>query len=176
MRSETVIGHPRHRVFWAYRDQLPEAAATIPGIKGIEVAERDEQNKVVRLHNIWTGDSAIPGFAQRFLSMEHQSWDDLAVWYEDSWRCEWNIKPRIFREAVRCIGTTRFVEEGPSQTRIVLSGELTVDVTHVRGVPDVMQETLAPKIEKYIIGTVTPRIEANNVAISEFLDKQKPKI
>ena len=175
MRSETLVEHPRHRVFWAYRDLLPEAVKTIPGIKGIEIASREEQGKVVRLHNIWTSDSDIPAFAQRFMSPEHQSWDDHAVWYEDTWRCEWNIKPRIFRDAVICIGTTRFVEEG-SHTRIVLSGELKVDISHVRGVPDVLQETLAPRIESYIISTITPRIETNNIAISDFLDRQKPQI
>jgi hypothetical protein len=173
MRSETLVGHPVHRVFWAYRDRLPEAASTVPGIQGVEVKSRHEEGDIVRIHNVWTSDSEIPAFAQRFLTPEHQSWDDHAVWFESNHRCEWNIKPRIFRDAVVCIGTTRFVAEG-SATRVVLSGELKVDVSVVPGVPDVLADTIAPKIENYIIGTVQPRIEANNVAIEGFLDRQKP--
>ena len=169
-----MVSHPVHRVFWCYRDQLPEAAATIPGIQGIEVESREEDGDIVRIHNVWTGDSELPKFAQRFMSKEHQRWDDLAVWYESKLRCDWHIKPRVFREAVVCIGTTRFVEEGMS-TRIVLSGELTVDPTKVPGIPDVLAETLGPKIEAYIVATIQPRVEANNLAIGKFLDGQKPK-
>lgn len=38
-----------------------------------------------------------------------------------------------------------------------------------------LAETLGPKVEAYIVATVQPRVEANNIASGKFLDGQKPK-
>lgn len=170
IRSDSVIAHPVDRVFEAYLEHLPEAAMQVAGVKEVKVESREEDGGVVRIHNVWVGEGGIPAFAQRIVSSGQVSWDDYAVWHRRERRCEWNIKPRAFREAVRCVGTTRFLAHESGGTRVIIAGDLDIDMTKVRGVPDVVGQTLAPQIEKFIVSRVTPNLERNNEAISSYLD------
>ncbi|MEM7151622.1 MAG: DUF2505 family protein [Myxococcota bacterium] len=172
IQSESVIAHPVASVFEAYRDRLPEVAAYLDDIREIVVQARDEQDGVVTLHNVWASDKEIPSVAKKFVKPEHLFWDDHAKWFTADQRCEWKIVTRAFTEAFSCSGQTRLVAEGES-TRIVLDGELSVDVSKVKGIPRFLARTIGPQVEKFIVSLIKPNLERTNVAIGEFLDAQK---
>ena len=172
MRSDSVIPHPLHAVYRAYRDELPAAAVFVDGIREVVVESREETPQGVRMHNVWFSDGHIPDFAQRFVSPEHLSWDDYATWFDADMRCEWNIKPRAFPDSMRCIGTTRFSPD-IGGTRVILAGELEVDLSNVKGVPDVMARAVAPQMERFLAALVRPNLEKSNLAIAQFLDARK---
>lgn len=132
--SESIIAHPVDRVFEAYRDRLPEVATYLDDIREIVVHRREEQGDAVVLHNVWASDKEIPGVAKKFIKPEHLFWDDHATWYAEQTRCEWRISTRAFTEAFSCAGTTALVADG-DRTRVVLEGELNLDVAKVKGVP-----------------------------------------
>lgn len=169
------MAYPVDEVYWAYRDHMAEAVMTVPGIKSFTVQSRVDEGDIVRLHNIWHSDGAVPDFAQRFLTEDQQSWDDYAVWFNRDLRCEWNVKPRVFRDAIMMVGTTRFMRDG-STTRIVMTGELSVDTTAVKGIPTAVADTLGPKVEAFIVAKLTPNLELNNLAIGTYLERQRPRI
>lgn len=174
IQSESVIVHPVARVFEAYRDRLPEVAAYLDDIREIVVHKREEQGDVVVLHNVWASDKEIPAVARRFIKPEHLFWDDHARWHEVDTRCEWTIATRAFSEAFSCSGQTRLVAEG-SSTRVVLDGELTIDVAKIGGVPRFLAKTIGPQVEKFIVGLIKPNLERTNDAIAAFLDAQANK-
>ncbi len=171
MRSESLIKHPVDAVFAAYRDKMPDVAAFLPDIKEINVLDRREEGSIVRLHNEWVSGSEIPKVARSFVKPEHLRWDDFAAWHADTQHCEWRISTRVFTEAVRCAGSTRLIAEGEG-TRVVLEGDLEIDVTKVPGIPKFMAKRIAPQAEKFIVNLITPNLEKTNEAIEQYLDSQ----
>jgi hypothetical protein len=169
IRSESRIKYPRDQVYRAYRDRLPEIAKYIPDIKEIVVKRRDESADRVKLHNEWIADREIPGFAQAILKPEHLRWDDHAEWHDDEHYVAWTLKTRAFTDAVHCEGRNTFLEDG-SGTRVVLTGDLTIDLKEIPGVPSFLAKRIAPQVEKFIVSLVTPNLERVNASIERFLD------
>ena len=172
IRSESLIAHPVERVFEAYRDRLPEVAAYLDDIREIRVEAREDQGGSVRLHNVWASDKDIPAVAQKFIKPEHLLWDDHATWTASTHSCEWQIVTRVFTDAFSCRGRTRLEPAGEGKTKVVLEGELSVDIAKVKGVPRMFARTIGPQVEKFIVALVKPNLEQTNVAIGSFLDAQ----
>jgi hypothetical protein len=170
IRSESTIGHSREKVFCGYRDKLPEIAAYITDIREIRVLSRAEEGASVRLHNEWVSDRDVPSIAKKFLKPEQLQWDDFAVWHSDEWFCEWEIKTRAFRDAVKCSGRNTFVEVGEGSTRVVLTGELQIHLKEIPGVPRLLAGRLRPTIEKFIVSLITPNLRKVNESLQQYLD------
>lgn len=171
MHSESLIAHPVDEVFKAYRDRLSEVTAYLPEIREIIVESREQLEGSVKLHNVWVSDKDVPAIAKKFITPDQLRWDDYATWFDEGPRAEWTIKTRAFTEAVSCSGSTSFKAEG-DKTRVVLEGNLDIDLKQIPGVPKFMVKSITPQIEKFIVGLIKPNLEKNNVAIGEFLDAQ----
>jgi hypothetical protein len=169
IRSESRIKYPRDQVYRAYRDRLPEIATYIPDIKEIVVKSRADTADGAKLHNEWVADREIPGFAQAILKPEHLRWDDHAEWHDGEHYVAWVLKTRAFTDAVRCSGRNTFLEDG-SGTRVVLTGDLTIDLKEIPGVPSFLAKRIAPQVEKFIVSLITPNLERVNASIERFLD------
>jgi nitrogen fixation protein len=172
IRSESRIHHPRDVVFAAYRDRLPEIAAYIPDIKEIVVESREQADGIVELHNVWVSDREIPSFARAILEPEYLRWDDFATWRNAEWACDWSIRTRAFTDAVVCGGRNQFFEDGRG-TRVLLSGDLTIRLKEIPGVPKFLAPRIAPQVEKFIVSLITPNLEAVNRSLQRFLDDRK---
>lgn len=170
-RSETVVPHPREAVFLAYRDRLGEAVPYLDDIAAVNVLSREESGAKVTLHNEWVSDREVPKMAQRFLQPEHLRWDDYATWDHDTWRCQFEIKTRAFREAVRCVGSNTLLED-PAGTRIVLEGDFDVNLKEIPGVPRLLAGSIKPQVEKFIVSLITPNLEKTSAAVGRFLDAE----
>ena len=172
IQSESTIQHPRDVAFAAYRDRLPEIAAYIPDIREIIVQAREEEGSVVSLHNEWFADTDIPKMVQSVVRPEMLRWDDFASWDSERFVCSWNLRVGAFTESVNCSGTNTFVAVGPTETRVILAGDLTLDLSNVRGVPRFMARKLGPQIERFIVAMITPNLEQVNQSLQAFLDAQ----
>lgn len=169
--SESRIAHSREKAYQAYRDRLEELVPFLEDIQAIEVVSREVNGPVVDLHNLWVADQDVPAFAKAFVKKEMLCWDDYASWNENAYRCTWEIKTRAFTEAVTCRGSNTFYEDGNSQTRVVLEGEFLIDLKKVRGVPSFLGKSLGPKLEKFIVGLISPNLQKVNQSIEEFLNQ-----
>ncbi len=172
IHSSSVVHHPRARVFQAYRDQLPEIAAYIPDIREIQVERRGEEGGTVQLHNVWIASREVPSFARGILKPDMLRWDDYADWDEAGWFCSWRLRTLAFTDSVRCSGTNRFEALDDGNTRVVLSGELDIDVKSIPGVPRLLAGRLKPQVEKFIVSLITPNLEQVNTSLGRFLDDQ----
>lgn len=172
IESESLIRHPQPAVYAAYRDRLPEIAAYIPDVKEIRVESREEIGEgVTKLHNIWVADREVPVFARAFLKPEMLQWDDFAEWKDEENRVYWNIRLRMFTESVTCGGTNSFIEARDGTTKVLLEGDLDIDVKNVPGVPRLLAGGIKPKIEKFIVSLITPNLQRINESLQQFLDE-----
>lgn len=170
IQSESRIAWPRAKVYAAYRDRLPEVAKYIPDVKAVVVLSREARPTGVKLHNEWVGDREIPSYAAPFLKPEHLRWDDFAEWNDAEHSVAWTLKTRAFTEAVRCSGRNSFYEDGPNATRVVLTGDLTMDLADIPGLPGFLGKRLAPQVEKFIVQLIQPNLEQVNRSLQQFLD------
>lgn len=168
--SESRIAYPREQVYRAYRDRLPEIAALIPDVRAVKVYAREETPTGVKLHNEWQSDREIPAMVSKLIRPDQLAWDDYAEWNDAGSYVDWIIRPRAFREAVRCSGRNHILADGDHATVVRLTGDLTIDIREVPGVPGFLASRLAPQVEKFIVSLITPNLEQVNACIERFLD------
>jgi len=169
--SESKIAHPASAVFEAYRDRLSEVAAYIDDVKSITVADRKGNGSKVALHNVWASATEIPKMARSFIKPDQLQWDDYAEWDANTMVGTWRLNVRAFPDAVSCSGTTTIVADGDS-AKVVLHGDLEINVAKVPGVPRLLARKIGPAVEKFIVAMVKPNLEKTNGAIERFLDAQ----
>lgn len=172
IHTESLIRHPQEAVYRAYRDRLPEIAAYIPDVKEIVVHSRDEIEGGVKIHNEWIADREVPAFARAFLKPEMLRWDDYAEWQDADHMVRWSLKLRVFTDSVRCSGTNSFRKVDDGSTKVVLEGDLDIDLKSIPGVPKFLAGTLKPQVEKFIVSLITPNLERVNESLQQFLDEQ----
>lgn len=173
INASSVIRHPRERVYAAYRDELERIAAFMPNIKEIIIRKRDVADGHVRLHNEWVGKGEVPKIAQGLIRPEMVRWDDYADWDDANSLCRWTLKTRVFTDKVDCKGTNRIVAEGPSSTRVILSGTLDLDLKEIPGVPRILASRIKPQVEGFIIALIRPNLEQVNQALERYLDANR---
>lgn len=173
IRSESLIHHPREAVYLAYRDRLPDIARDfMPDIKEILVHARTEGEGVIDLHNEWVSNAELPKVARKLLSPDMLRWEDFAHWDDTGHYVDWRLRTRAFTEQVQCSGRNSFVEVDANTTKVLLLGELKIDLRDIRGVPNIVARRIAPTLEKFIVGMITPNLKKVNESLQGFLDAQ----
>jgi hypothetical protein len=163
------IGHARHAVFAAYRDNMRDLAADLPNLRRLEeVSRTDTDGKTVVVNRCWGG-ADIPAVARPFVPEHLLRWDEQGTWDTETWSVDWEIVVPAFREAVRGFGTNRFEATDAGSTRLVVDGRLDVDVARVRGVPKLVARSARPKVERFIVDQVKPNVVATAAAVDRYL-------
>lgn len=170
INSSSVIPQSRDRVFRAYRDEMSEVARFMPNIQQINVVKRELVDPGVKLHNEWIGKGEIPRPVQGIVKPDMLRWDDFAIWDNGAWACQWEIKLRVFTDAVKCHGKTRFIEESAGSTRVILAGTLDINLRDIPGVPRMLAGTVGPLVEKFIVALITPNLEQVNTSLAQYLN------
>ena len=172
IHSESHIHHSLDRVYESYRDHLSQVAPYTDDIKEIIVHAREEMPNGPKIHNIWVADRDIPKIAKGIVKPEMLRWDDFAQWNNSEHHVDWTLNIPAFPDQVRCSGRNAFFADGPNRTRVVLTGELEINVKRIPGVPRIMAGRIAPKIEAFIVKLITPNLEKVNHSLERFLDDQ----
>lgn len=174
LRADADIAFPKDLVYLTYRDKLPDLVPYLPNIRGIEVKSRREEPGVVHLVNVWHGGGDIPTAARAFLSESMMSWTDIATWRDAELSVEWRTETHAFTEAVKCGGTNRFVETGPSSVRFEIRGEIAIDPKKIP-VPRFLAGRAASAIEDFLLKKITPNLIAVSDGVRRFLEEQRAK-
>lgn len=165
------IQHPRERVFATLRDRLPDCVPFMANVDSLTVESRIEEGDVVKLVNLWRGSSAdVPGPLRPLLKPETLSWVDRATWDQGRWRCEWEITLPAVPDAITARGFNTYLDEG-GETVIQLNGEFVVHPDRIRGVPSFVARSVAPTLEKFVIGLIQPNLKKTNQAVAQYLDQ-----
>ena len=169
IEADSVVPFPRARVFSAYRDEMRDFVKLLPNVRSIEVKERDEKDGVVRMLNVWNGGGDIPAAVRSVMGDRALSWDDHAIWREKEWLCEWNIRPHVLTEAVKCGGKTTFVDLG-GRTRMEIRGDIAIDLKKVRGVPSFLAGSIGRAVEQFLVRAITPNLTGVADALTKHIE------
>ncbi len=173
VEADAVVPFSRERTFLAYRDEMPEFVRFLPNVKRIDVEARAETPGEVSLRNVWHGGGEVPAAFRAVVSEDVLSWTDHARWRAAEWLCEWRLETHALSEAVRCDGTTRFVELSGDRTRVEIRGELAIDLGRVRGVPSFLAGSLGRKVEQFLVKQITPNLTGVTDALTRHLQGER---
>jgi len=171
IHSESRIHHPIELVYSCYRDRLQQIAPYTPDIREIIIESREEREQGPKIHNIWVADRDIPKVARGIIRPEMLQWDDYAEWNDAEQHVNWRLNIPAFPDAVKCSGRNAFFADGPDSTKVVLTGDLQINVKNVPGVPRILAGRIAPKLEAFIVMLITPNLEKVNHSLERFLDE-----
>jgi len=171
INSESRIGYPKKVVYEAYRDNLCEVVGLISDIREVVVKSRDQTPEGVRIHNLWVADREVPRVLSGVLRPDMMCWDDHAMWHDEHGYCEWRLTIPAFPNQVRCSGRNTFIEDGAG-TRVILTGDLDIDLANIPGVPRLLARRLKPQVEGLIVRLITPNLKRVNEALGDYLDQR----
>lgn len=154
VKADVTLAFPRDRVFFAYRDRLPELTEYLPNIRRIRVVSREEAGDLVHLVNEWTGGGDIPKAALAVLKESMLRWTDYATWKAATHTVEWRTEVGAFPGVVKSSGVNRFVEV-PEGTRLEIRGSLVCDSAKLPGVPRLLSGGINPVVEKFLVAQVS---------------------
>ena len=172
IEADAKLSYPREVVFASYRDKLVELVPHLPNVREIEIKSRDDDGGITRMLNIWHAKGEIPKVAQSIIKPEMVCWEDHAIWNQDEWTCEWKVVPKFFTNNVVCQGKNQFVEQGDT-TVLQIRGDLQIDAKGIPGVPRLLAGRIAPVIEKFIVGLLTPNLLTVSDGLVKYLDSNK---
>jgi hypothetical protein len=168
--SESRIHHPLELVYTSYRDRLPEIAPYTPDIKEIVVHSREETDIGPKLHNEWRAERELPRIVRGIVTEDMLRWDDFAQWNDQAHHVDWELRIPAFPKQVKCTGRNAFFADGDNATRVLLTGDLEINLKRVPGVPRLLAGRIAPVVEAFIVKLVTPNLEKVNTSLERFLD------
>ena len=172
IRSVATLRHPPVVAAMAYREQLPDIAASIPGVRSVTRVRRWVVGDSVQMHHVWTSARDVPRAWQRLVRPEQLCLDDYAIWAPDGLGCRWVIKSRVFPGAMDCRGTMSFTEIAGG-TRVILEGSFRFDPHALTGIPRVMARRLLSGAEGFLPSLVQPNLDEVNEALRTFLNQQE---
>ncbi|MEM6954683.1 MAG: hypothetical protein AAF411_16850 [Myxococcota bacterium] len=167
IEADAFLEHDAQLVFETYRDELPRLVQGLQQIRDIVVESRREAGDEVHLVNRWQGASPVPKIAERVLPTQ-VAWLDHASWNTASKTTHWRIESQVFAEAIDCTGVNRFVDLGGA-TRLEVRGELRIDLSKVRLMPDMVSAPIASAIERFLVAQITPSVAAVSDALAAYL-------
>lgn len=171
IEADSVLRYPRDAVFATYRDDISAFVEFLPNVRSIEVLERSAQGSIVTLHNVWHGSTELPAKLGSALEARFLSWDDYAVWNEETWSAEWTIQPRSFRESVQCTGRSEFIDLGGGRTRLEMTGELKIQLDRVKGMPSFLAGSLGRSAEAFLVRQITANLASVSDALAAYLSE-----
>jgi len=167
-----VITYPVDQVFPLLRDKTTALVPYLPNVVGVERVLTEELDNG-NLHTIkaWTGTPAsVPSVIRPFIAPDQLKWLDHAEWNNEECSVEWRFETTTFTELYVCGGKNYVRDLGDGTCQLHIAGHLTVQGDKLPGVPRLLGRKLAPTIEKWVVGNVTPNIACMPTACQTYLD------
>lgn len=174
IESQDRVRFPRDLVFITVRDRVPEIVDFLPNVKRIDDLSREElDGNRVKIIRRWFGKGEVPAAAQKVVKPEMLSWVDTAIWDLSKFSCSWELTHETFTSQFRCSGMTLYQEEGNACTRIEFTGDLSLDLNNIAGVPRLIARSFGPIVEKVLVSLITPNLSHLPKALGTFLAQTK---
>jgi hypothetical protein len=169
--------HPPAVVLATMIDQMESVVPFLPNIDGITTCKREQlPDGRIRIVRRWQGQvDQVPVALRAFVSPEWLAWMDTAIWVPAECTVGWTHSPVLQQLAglYRCAGTNYFEPQSDGRrnaTRIRITGNLEVYPHRLPGLPRLLADRLAPHLEKFLIGLITPNLTDLAYGLQRYLD------
>jgi hypothetical protein len=176
MKYEVVdyINFPHEDVFDTYLNHMDDVAEFLPDIKEIRVLERTEKGNKVKLVNQWVAQRDLPGFMKKFFDVKEMGWIDRAEWDISKNCVHYELEVPGLEKYVKIKGYNEITPDG-DRTRMLISGEMQIEIEKHPAVPKLLGRGLRPKVEKFFIELIKPNLVDANRAMETYLEKKSKK-
>ncbi len=167
-----IITYPAEQVFPLLRDNTMALVPYLPNVINVERGLTEELENG-NLHTIqeWSGTSAsVPSVIRPFIAPDQLKWLDHAEWNNEELSVEWRFETTTFTGLYTCGGKNYIRALSEDRCELHIDGRLTVQGDKLPGVPRLLGRKLAPTIEKWVVGNVTPNIACMPSACQTYLD------
>lgn len=152
---------------------MTQLATHLPGID--RITERERETLSPGHHRVvthWQANaSTAPRVVRPFLRPAMTQWQDVAAWDDEASCVQWRFETNFLESIYSCEGTN-FIEDGPQGGTVLrLTGDLTVHLSRVPGLPKRFSRKLGPRVERYLIDQVIPNLREVPAAVQAFLDR-----
>ena len=185
MHFEAVntVSHPAALVLETMIERMEAIVPFLPNVESIETLERKRlKNERIRIRRRWQGEAdSMPAALRPFLPRDILAWLDTAVWVPTEYRVEWAQSTCVagVAQLYNCSGVNYFEphpDDPQHRTRIRITGNLQIHPERLPGVPRFLAERLAPQVEKFIVGLITPNLTDLATGLQRYFDaQQKPQ-
>jgi hypothetical protein len=167
------IPFARDVVFAAYRDDIVKMLPYLPNVRSIEVKSRKDAGAIIEFVNEWRGGGDIPAAIRAVLSEAVLSWTDYARWNSEEFSCDWRTETHTFKDATRCGGRNRFVDEGAGKTLLEVRGSLDIDASKIRGVPSFLASKVGRGVEEFLVTKIRSNLLDTARGLTEYLEAKR---
>lgn len=178
MRFDNVskVTHPAQGVLELMIERMEEIVPFLPSVESIETLEMDRRDDgTVRVVRRWQGTAdTVPRAVRPFLKKEHMAWTDTALWHPDEFAVDFELTTNLSR-LYECKGRNVYgphPDDPEGATKIEIQGDLNVYPDKLPGVPKWMGRKLAPQIERFVVGLVTPNVIEVSAGLQRYFDAQ----
>jgi hypothetical protein len=171
IKADVTLPYARELVFVTYRDRIDELMDHLPNIRSIRVIERKERpDGVVELVNEWIAGGDIPAVARSFVKESMLKWIDYATWRASSYTVDWRTDVHAFPGAIKSQGMNRYLLDSGGM-KLEIRGQLTCDPSKIPGIPRLLQDTVAPAVERVLVRAVQTNLIAIGKSVGKLLAK-----
>jgi hypothetical protein len=175
--KEDTVSHPARLVLETMIERMEETVPFLPNVERIDLLERRRlRNGRIFIVRRWQGTAEnVPRALRPFVSGEWLAWIDSATWVPKEYRVEWRLSTKL-GELYDCSGVNYF-EPHPNapaaDTRIRITGDLQVHPHRFPGIPRLIGLRLAPAIESFVVGMITPNLTSVAAGLQGYLDQPR---
>lgn len=172
IKADVTLPYARELVFATYRDRMDELTEHLPNIRSIKVIERKERpDGTVELVNAWIAGGDIPAVARSFVNESMLKWTDYATWRPSSFTVDWRTEVHAFPGIITSQGMNRYLL-APGGMKLEIRGKLICDPSKVPGLPRILHSTVAPAVERVLVGSVQANLIAVGKSVAKLLEKR----
>lgn len=176
-RKSSRVACPADVVLDIMMNRLHEVVPFMPNVDRIDLLERqDLPDGRVRIIRRWQGSvDILPAALRPFIPTEALSWVDSALWAPAEHKVDWTFTAG-FSRLYQCSGTNYF-EPDPRDPRgstcIRLTGSLEIYPERLPGVPKLLAASLKPRVERFVVGLLTPSLTETAAGLQKYLEARK---
>ena len=168
LKTKETINRPLDEVYKLVRNDLVKLVPYLPNVEKIEVKDKKNGKKSLKVTNYWYARAEIPTLIKKFIKPEFLSWKDKAVWKDDEYLVQYELESFFANDLFEAKGVNSFVAIGEGKTEFILDCEINIYPEKVPGVPRFLAKKASPMINALVEKILGPNLTAMGKGINQY--------
>lgn len=176
----SIVDQPAALILETMIERMEAITPFLDNIESIDMQSRADLTRGrVKIERRWQGTAdSVPTALRPFVSRDLMAWIDTAVWTPAEYKVEWSQSTcsETVAQLYRCAGVNYFEPDprAPEEATVIrITGDLEVLADRLPGMPAFLARRLAPQVESFIVGLITPNLTGLAKGLQGYFQKQK---